>query len=202
MDQLQHQLSRVLLLITACLAPAACGSDGRTGSAEAATHVDSIVPRDVALARFRTGLEQPARLAGGAASREALVRQFFGALERRDTAALHGLLMTRAEFAYLYYPTNPEGLPPYDLEPGVMWFMLEGNSQRGFTHLLEERGGRRLRYRSLQCRPPLRQGENTIWTGCMVRLLQPNHEMVAELLFGPIIERAGRFKFVSYANKL
>jgi len=202
MDQLRHQLKSIALVIAACLAPAACGSDGRAAHAEAATHVDSIVPRDVALARFRSGLVEPPSLSGGAPSREVLVREFIAALERRDTVTLHGLLMTRAEFAFLYYPTNPEGLPPYDLSPGLMWFLLEGNSQRGLSHAFEDRGGRRLRYLGVHCQPPLQQGENTVWAGCVVSRQQAPGDTVIELLFGPIIERGGRFKFISYANKL
>ncbi|MGH7520712.1 MAG: hypothetical protein ACREMI_05505 [Gemmatimonadales bacterium] len=202
MDQLRHQLKSMALVIAACLAPAACGSEGRAGRAAAAAHVDSIVPRDVALARIRNGVVEPPSLSGGAASREALVRQFLGALERRDTATLHALLMTRAEFAYLYYPTNPEGLPPYDLSPGLMWFLLEGNSRRGLAHALEDRGGRPLRHLGVHCQPPTQQGANTVWGGCVVSRLQAPGDTVVEPLFGPIIARGGRFKFVSYANKL
>jgi hypothetical protein len=191
MDQLQHQLT--ISFVAFCLAAAACGGDGRAGRAEAAMHVDSIVPRDVALARFRSGLVEPPSFSGGTTSRAALVRRFIGALERRDTATFHELLMTRAEFAYLYYPTTPEGLPPYDLAPGLMWFLLEGNSQRGLAHALEDRGGRPLRFLGVQCQPPAQQGENTVWAGCVVSRLQAPEDTVVEPLFGQII---------SYANKL
>jgi hypothetical protein len=200
MDQLQHQLR--LLLVGLSLAAAACGGDGSSGRAEAAIHVDSIVPRAVELARFRAGLSKPDSLARGAASRDALVRGFMRALEQRDTASLSRLLLTKAEFAYLYYPTNPEAQPPYDLSPGLMWFMLEGRSGRGLMHLLEERGGRPLRFAGYVC--PLAavgEGVNTVWAACTVRH-GPPRALVQEWMFGPIVERGGRFKFVSYANKL
>jgi hypothetical protein len=198
MDRVQHQL----MLSLVCLAAAACGSDGRPGRAEAATHVDSIVPRDVELAQFRAGLVEPTGLTGGAASRDALVRRFMDALEHRDTTTLESLRMTQAEFAYLYYPTNPEARPPYDLSPGLMWFLLEGRSRRGLVHALEDRGGVTLHYAGYSCANRSRQGDNTVWSGCTVRRRQAAGDTMVEMLFGPIIERGGRFKFVSYANKL
>ncbi len=156
-------------MIGLCLVAAACGNDGMAGRAQAATRVDSAVSREIELARFRDGLGEPAALAGGAASRDALVRAFVRALESRDTSALAALLLTRAEFAYLYYPTNLEAQPPYNLSPGLMWFMLEGRSRRGLTQALEQRSGQPLRYAGYSCAASQRQGENTVWTGCTVR---------------------------------
>jgi hypothetical protein len=200
MDQLQHQLK--LLVIAFCLAAAACGSDGGSRRAEASTHVDSVLPREVELARFRAGLVEPAGLSGGERSRDALVRRFLTALGRRDTSALAALLLTRAEFAYLYYPSHPESQPPYNLSPGLMWFMIEARSEQGLRNALEARGGRPEEYGGYTCARSERQRENTVWTGCLVRRAQAPGDTVAELLFGLIIERGGRYKFVSYANKL
>lgn len=197
MDQLRHQLT----LLLACLAPAACGGDGRPGQ----VHVDSIAPREVELARFREGLtESPGgMLAGDAESRDALVRRYVRALERADTAGLEALAITRDEFAFLYYPTNPEAHPPYDLAPGLMWFMLEQNSRKGLLHALEERGGRPLGYVGYRCdATPSQQGANTVWGPCVLRRRQPGGDVIEERLFALILERDGRFKFVSYANKL
>jgi len=200
MDQLRHQLSLVL----ACLVPAACGGEGQAASrSPAPTHVDSVVPRAVELAQFRDGLIEPTELSGGAASRDALVRRYVTALERADTSGLAALAITRAEFAYLYYPTNPEALPPYDLSPGLMWFMLEQNSQKGLVHALQDRGGRPLAYEGYRCdATSSQQGANTVWGPCLVLHRQPGGDVVEERLFALILERQGRFKFVSLANKL
>lgn len=199
MDQLQHQLT--LTLLGLCLVAAACGNDGQAGRAQAATRVDSAVSPEVELARFREGLPAPAELTGGATSRDALVRTFVQALESRDTSGLAALLLNRAEFAHLYYPFTPEAKPPYNLSPGLMWFMLEGRSRRGLTQALEQRGGQRLHFVGYSCTASGRQGNNTVWTGCTVQR-QAGSETMVELLFGPIIERDGRYKFVSYSNKL
>ena len=138
-----------------------------------------------------------AGLAGGAPSREALVRGFVTALERRDTAALVDLVLTRAEFASVYYPTAREALPPYELPQDLMWFRLVGESDRGLRRALDELGGRPLRYAGHTCGAPRREGENRLWGWCRVRLGEDEIS-----IFGLIVERDGRFKFVSYANKL
>jgi hypothetical protein len=192
MDRLQYQL-----IALACLA--ACG-DARARSAE--TVVDSIVPRAVALARFRDGLPQVATLAGSAASREDLVRDFMRALAAGDTAALHRMTLDRAEFAWLYYPTAPQGLPPYDLAPGLMWTMLELHGAQGLRHVQAALGGRSVRYVSHTCDSRVSiEGANTLYGPCLVRLELDGTE-TEQRLFGLIIGRDGHFKFVSLANRI
>jgi hypothetical protein len=191
--------------IGACLASTAgqLGCDRSPRRVEAATVVDSVVPREVALARFREGLAEPESLTGGAPTREALVRSFARALEAGDTAALMAMALTRAEFAYLYYPTTPQGLPPYDLSPSLMWFTLEAGSRRGLARLLDQRAGHPLRYLSHTCDPSVSvEGENRVVGPCLIRHRDATGAVREERLFGLILERGGRFKFVSYANKL
>jgi hypothetical protein len=194
-----------LLILLAILAPALAACN-RTRSASAApgppTHVDSVVPRDVALARFRSDLDSVDALAGGLASRDALVRRFVHALQAHDTAALAALSLTAQEFAWIYYPANPQGLPPYDLSPQLMWFLLQENSRKGLLRALEERGGRSLGFLGYRCDSvPSREGRNTVWGPCTIRRVQAPGDTVEERLFGPILQRGGRFKFVSLANK-
>jgi hypothetical protein len=182
----------------------ACGrSSASTPATHRAVHVDSLIPRAEALRRFREGLPAVESLSAGAASRDALVRNYVRAVERRDTVALRRMLLTSSEFAYLYYPTNPQGLPPYDLNPDLMWFMLSTGSDKGLTLALGELGGRRLGYAGYTCDSiPSRQGSNTVWGPCAVRLRPKGGEPTSRRLFGLILERGGRYKFVSYANKL
>ncbi len=196
-----HRLSRILVLAAAAVLPAGCGLPEQRASA--ATTVDSVLPREEALRRFRAGLPAVESLSGGAPSREALVRAFVRALERADTVTLRALVMDRAEFAWLYYPTNPMSLPPYDLPPALMWFQLEGRSRQGIATALEDRGGRPLGYRGYRCEGATSvQGENRVWGPCLVRREQGPGDVIEERLFGPILERGGRYKFVSYANRL
>jgi hypothetical protein len=196
--------ARAAFLGLACfwLALAACGSAGASGN-RAVAFVDSVVPAETALARFRDGLREPAGLAGGTESREGLVRAFVRALERRDTVALAALIMDRAEFAYLYYPSAPEAQAPYDLSPALMWFLLREQSIKGIRRALQDRGGTSLHYLGHSCAPvPSKRGDNLLWGPCEVRRLREPQDTVSERLFGLILEHKGRFKFVSYANGL
>jgi hypothetical protein len=202
MDRVQHQLTRVAAGCAIVLAGggAACGVEAGARGTE--TVVDSIIPREVALARFRQGMAEVTALQGGAPTREALVRAFVEAATRSDTVRLRALALTRAEFAWLYYPTTPQALPPYDLAPGLMWSLLELHGAQGLRHLLAELGGRPARYRSHRCDARASvEGANTVYGPCVVRLALDG-AVSEERLFGLIIGREGLFKFVSYANKL
>lgn len=165
--------------------------------------VDSTRSRDSALAEFRKPFPEVSRLSGGAASRDQLVAAFVRALEQRDTSALRTLILSKAEFAWLYYPTAREANPPYSLSPDLMWFTHEGHSEQGIKVALEERGGRPLGYLRHHCAPePRIEGENQLWGFCVITRALPSGAATDEQLFGLIVERDGVFKFVSYANQL
>ena len=67
---------------------------------------------------------------------------------------------------------------------------------------LESRSGRPLDYVGYRCDSiPSHEGSNVVWGPCSVRYRSGGRTR-EERLFGLIIEREGRFKFVSYANKL
>jgi hypothetical protein len=183
---------------------AACGGpDVRAELPAAGRVVDSILPREEALRGFREGLPPVDSLSGGARSRDALVAAFMRALGAADTAAIAGLAITRSEFAYLYYPTASQGLPPYDLEPGLMWFMLFEQSNDGIRRALQLHGGTPMPLVDYDCGTGYRhEGENTVYGPCVVRWRGKDGDTVAARLFSQIVERGGRFKFLSYANKL
>jgi hypothetical protein len=164
--------------------------------------VDSILPIEEELRRFRADLKDvPTRLTGGAPTRDELVARFVRAIETSDTAALRGMAMTRAEFAYLYYPSSPYAKPPYRQPPWLTWMMLERASSAGLTRLLRRLGGQRLRYVDYACPAPAeRRAVNVLWSKCVLRLTGPDGDTVRGQLFGAIIDRAGRWKFMSYAN--
>jgi hypothetical protein len=166
-------------------------------------HVDSAVPRELALAQFQRASARTAALSGGAPTRDELVQRFVRAVERADTAALRRMVLSRGEFAFLYYPTSREGLPPYDLSPDLMWFMMVERSNRGATALVQERSGRSLGYAGYRCLGDSTiEGRNRLWGPCLVRRVQAPGDTVEDRLFGPIVERGGQFKFVSFSNKL
>ena len=211
----EHPLKHAIVWLLAILTASACsgidqGEDRSTsGNRPASTelgstvgYVDSAIPIDEALRRFQQDLRKPEALRGGSVSREKLVRGFVRALEVRDTAALRRMVLKADEFAWLYYPSSPLSRPPYELSPSLMWFQLQGESEKGASRLLAERAGRPLRYVEHVCAPARLEGENRIHSHCELRHLTPAGDTVSERLFGLILERDGLHKFVSYANKL
>ncbi|MBC8088397.1 MAG: hypothetical protein H7Z40_14100 [Phycisphaerae bacterium] len=151
--------------------------------------------------RFRKGVPEVTELSGNFRSRDALVAEYVKLLEARDTTQLAALALTKAEFAWLYYPSNPMGKPPYDLSPGLMYFQFDGNSRKGLAHALEDRGGQPLNVVGFSCSTKESQGDNTIFLQCRFKRLQAPGDTLSELLFGGIIERHGRFKIINFANK-
>lgn len=182
--------------------PGASGRPAGTRLASTVRQVDSAIPIDEALRRFRRDMPKPNSLHGGFGSREKLVREFVRAVEIQDTAALRRMVLKADEFAWFYYPSSPLSRPPYELAPALMWFQLQGESEKGASRLLAERAGRPLRYVDHSCAPARVEGKNRIHSHCELRRLTPAGDTVAERLFGLIVERDDSHKFVSYANRL
>jgi hypothetical protein len=176
--------------------------DEAGAGAAAASPVDSIVPMDIAIERFREGTTNPETLRNGETSRDRLVERFVASLAASDTTALVGLVLDRAEFAWLYYPTTPEAFPPYELPPDLAWFRLTQVNARGLGRALRELGGHAdLRLDGYQCAPqPTVEGDNRIWTDCMTTVAYGGSPPVTVGLFGAIIQRGNQFKFLSYSN--
>ena len=164
--------------------------------------VDSILPMDEQLRRFRNGLEEtPRALNGIARSKDQLVRTFVRALESSDTVSLARLALTRAEFAYLVFPESPQSAPPYAQAPDLVWLRHSFGSATGLERLLNRLGGKPLGFRSLSCaESPALEGMNRIWPDCTIRFSPPGGSTQTLQLFASIIEREGRFKILSYAN--
>lgn len=180
-----------------------CGNgDARASETRPRAVVDSAVSVEVALEDFRRDLPRPAGLAGGFPTREELVRKFIAALEAADTAALRRMVLQRDEFAWLYYPTTQFTRKPYELPPGLLWFQMQGQTEKGASLLLSERAGGPLRYLGHECRSERREGENMVYGHCVVRRVAATGDTVGDRLFGLVVERGGTYKFVSYANKL
>ena len=166
--------------------------------------IDSLLPVDEEIRRFQSSSgERPVGFGGGARSRDALVRSFFDAIERSDDRSLRRLVVDRAEFAFLVYPTSPNTKPPYRLSPDLVWMHRSATTDKAATRLLQRFGARGAHYAGYSCVDPgTQQGANRLWMQCVVRLRTPGGDSAAVRLFGPIIERAGTYKFLSLANGL
>jgi hypothetical protein len=204
-DELRAQLTMRRLAATAILAAACGGGDaGRQAVAPAAAPAPPSVEVmvDSMLRDFRRGLAEPAALDGGAKSRDGLVATYLDALVRRDTAALAGLTLTRAEFAYLFFPTTRLARPPYGMDPALLWMQLRANGEGDVRRALSYIRKQPQAYAGHHCpSEPAVEGRNRLDAGCVV-VLHAARGADTVSLFGTIVERDGRFKFLSYANRL
>jgi len=205
-----------IALLLAVLA-VACAADGpRSGAAEARAAGAAAVPRaadsagrdamdarlDSALRRLRRDLPPVARLADGERSRDALVRRFVRAIERADTADLRRMMVTRAEFAYLYYPGSAYTRPPTRQDADLVWFLHLRESEKGVSRALARYGAAPLALAGHDCDPaPIVEGDNRLWHGCRLTFA-PRGDTLRLRLFGPILERDGVFKLHSFRNDL
>lgn len=190
-------LEAALTLVAVATFASTCrGREATTSDAATVPSVDSE------LVVFRSGMKVRPRALAGAPTRDSLVRLFERALANRDTAILDRLQLTREEFAYLYYPDSKLSRPPYELGPDVMWMQIKSQSDKGLRRLVAKYGGTKLRIAALECQPPDRQSAVLIHE-CGVRVsVKQSPDSSVKQLFGSIIERDGRFKFVGYATRL
>ena len=166
------------------------------------TVVDSILPVAEEIRRFKLsrGGIAAAHLVDGAGSRDELVQMFITAVEKNDSVTLSAIAMNAGEFIDLYYPTSQFARPPYKQSPELRWFLLSENGAKGLHRLLQRFGGKSTGFQSYACdQEPVVEGANRIWDRCSVTW---GHEPRTIRLFSTIIERNGRFKFMSYANGL
>lgn len=196
---------RIADLAFALIVVVAIGSACRERDAASSPRADgtpttAAVPTiESELSTFRSGMTEPAFLAGPP-SRDSLVRLFERALAKRDAKALDRLQITREEFAYLYYPESKMSRPPYELGPDVMWLQIESQRGQGLRRLVAKYGNPGFRVRKLYCAPP-EHGHTIVIYQCTVSTSGAGGSNAMQL-FGSIVERDGRFKFVGYANRL
>lgn len=167
--------------------------------------VDSILPMEEYERRFREGVAPADSLTGGAADIETLTRRVLAAIAARDTAGLAALAITRAEFAYLVYPSHIYRAAPYELDPGLFWLQIQQGSSKGAGQLLNHYGGRRLTLREVSCSVDTLQLQGAsdirMWAPCEVQM-EVDDSAVTGRLFGTIVELDGHMKLMGYANDL
>ncbi|HEU4748739.1 MAG TPA: hypothetical protein VFS56_09585, partial [Gemmatimonadaceae bacterium] len=90
---------------------------------------------------------------------------------------------------------------PYELPPEIAWLLSDQGSRKGSTRLTRRLGGKPLGFRGYECGNPVTESKNRFWRGCRVTYIDPARGVpVTKALFGTIMERDGRYKFLSYAN--
>jgi hypothetical protein len=211
-------MRRIILstvIIAAVLAVALTASDsGSTAHDPQAEHIaqvaaaggviDSILPIEEHLRRFRSTIsDMPDTLRDGSASFDALVERWSTAIEQHDTAALNAMVIDRAEFAYLYYPTSQLARPPYEAPPELLWGQILTGSDDGARKALKRFGGRQLTIRNVRCaKSPHVEGANRLYMDCRATVAAGADTLQNVRMFGTILERDGRFKFIGHGNSL
>ncbi|MEO7361135.1 MAG: hypothetical protein ABI120_12460 [Gemmatimonadaceae bacterium] len=166
--------------------------------------VDSILPIPVQLDRFQAAMsEKPDTLRHASPSINALIMRLSIAIAANDTAALNAMMLDRAEFAWLYYPSSKMSLPPYEAPPQLLWGQILASSNDGAQNLLKKFGSAAFKVTGVNCpKPPVAEGGNLLHEGCLLKVQTPGAVQGEAAYFGTIIERDKRFKFVSYASRL
>lgn len=190
-------------LMAACdgRADAAAADRSRAATLTTAAVIDSALPMDVLLDRFRRDIPKVEALRSDATSRDELVRRVVAAIADSDAVALERLSMNLGEFAWLYFPTTKVAAPPYEVPPALAWFQVQEKDRRGALRALRELGGHRVTLDGYRCdETPTLEGENRIWTGCTVSVSRDGAPTVTLRLFGAILERDNRFAILTYEN--
>lgn len=166
--------------------------------------VDSILPIAEHLRRFRAAVPtRPDSLSHASASIDALVKRWAAAVSARDTETLNRIVLDRAEFAWLYYADSRMAKPPYEAPPELLWGQILASSDEGTQRMLNKYGGLPLTVKSVACPDaPEIEGMNRIRQNCTVSLTSNGVALPVSRYFGSIVERDGRFKFLSLANRL
>jgi hypothetical protein len=199
------------MIMTALAAAAGCsgGAPAPASHAEPPAPVagvagDSLLPMDEMIARFQSELPVVESLGRDApASREELLARFAAAVEAGSLVELRAITVNAAEFAHLVFPTSIYSRSPYAQPPAVNWLLLDQNSMKGESRLLRRYGGRAFDVAGHRCDgEPKSEGDNRIHDPCTLRIRQADGSVEDVRLFGSILERDGRFKLLSLANRL
>lgn len=208
MDALRTKLTVKAAGVVALAAALAAGcsdtpdAHSRQAPSSPASEGGSLVGIDSALQLFRAGLEPLSDLENAEPSMERAVARFVRIVNESDTADLRRFVMSRREFAYLYYPTSHYTRKPTLQEPGLAWFLHLQHSQKGATRVMNRFADQPLQLVANQCKtPPRAEGANRLWFDCVQRIAARGDTTLIRL-FGGIYERNGRFKIFSYSNDL
>lgn len=194
----------VILVLFLVLAVAGCRE--ATPAAAAKAPVNSFTPESTRareLAEFRTGVPEVTELEHGASSLDSLAREVVTAMVARDSVRLRQLTLSRQEFAWIYYPTTPQGKPPYDLDPATMWLTIDAQSSKGLGRAEERLGGKKVVFEKITCEGAASiEGDNRVHGPCTIKLGGGKDVAGEGRLFGLVVERQGRWKVLSYVNQL
>jgi hypothetical protein len=206
---------RFLFFVSAVVAMSACTREQTEQERQAALQaqhvqevvaaggvVDSMFPVAEMLRRFRDSLPAVDTLRSASASLDALVARLAKNVGAADTTDLNAMVMDRAEFAWLFYEDSPMSKPPYEAPPALLWDQMQSTSNTDLRSLLARLSGSTVRVSQLACPAPEIEGKNRLHKQCTVEFSATGKPALRGTLFGTVLERDGRFKLVSFANRI
>lgn len=164
--------------------------------------VDSVFTPEENLRRFQATVTGPVptALSGGAPSTDALLRQYWGLLSTGDTLAMTPLIVSRAEYAYVYFPESDEGAS--GLPPHIGWELILAQTGRGLTRALRiAQLGPSTVVRTTCSDEPRRVGQGKLYGPCGVVIRRDGREETVWLVKS-LYERNGVHKFLGLQNEL
>jgi hypothetical protein len=164
--------------------------------------IDSVFTPEENLRRFQATVSGPAptRLTGGAPTTDALIRRYWDLLVAGDTLAMTPLIVSRGEYAFLYFPESTEGAN--GMPPHIGWELIMAQTGRGLTRALIAAGKGPSTVLRTQCSDePRRMGRSTIYGPCGVVIRRNGFEETIWLV-KTLIERDGVHKLLGLQNEL
>ncbi len=164
--------------------------------------IDSVFSPEENLRRFQLTVSAPAdgRLRGGAPTTDALLRQYWDLLVASDTLAMSPLIVSRAEYAYLYFPESLEGAS--GMPPAVGWELIVRQSGRGLARALDQaRRAPATVLRTTCSDTPRKIGRLTLYGPCGVVIRRGGAEETLWLVKS-LLERDGVHKMLGLQNEL
>lgn len=164
--------------------------------------IDSVFTPEENLRRFQATVigEPPTRLSGGARSTDDLLRQYWALLSTADTLSMSPLVISRAEYAFLYFPESTEGAN--GMPPHIGWELIGRQSGRGLFRALGIAQREPAPVVRTECSDtPRKVGKNTIYGPCGVVIRRNGIEETIWLV-KTLIERDGIHKLMGLQNEL
>lgn len=191
-----------LLFLSSCgpEKPASEGNDSTqaSGTPPAVSYV--VTP-----AYYDTLSKNPAPLANGLSSVNALLTAVLEGVRRNDTTSLKNLLITRDEYLAIIYPElGKHWAGARDMRREIkeaLWINHAGNAMKGLRRALRDLGGRELKLEKVEFADGTKEyASYTVYEGTIVTVKDREGREHKIGAIGSIVEKDGVFKLLSYRD--
>lgn len=165
--------------------------------------IDSVFTPEENLRRFQATVvgPPPTRLTGGARSTDELLRRYWALLATGDTVNMSPLVVSRAEYAFLYFPESDEG--PNGMPPHIGWELIGRQSGRGLARALYHAQLAPAAVVRTECSDtPRKVGKSTMYGPCGVVIRREDGIERTVWVAKTLLERDGVHKLLGLQNDL